>query len=918
LVTLDKEAWGSGQLYGFDVAMGQHSGGSSFGTSWQSPAGETVRVSVPCTNNTLFDLRLIYKPASQTIEAYYDPTGSGLGWTKLDSITVSEMSPGMKATNTFSFAIVPDTFYGPISEGEMWADNFRLASSASFSFTSSMTTNRENHTATLLPNGKVLVTGGNANDGSAYLSSAELYNPGSATWTATGVMVKARACHTATLLTNGKVLVAGGWNATAYLSSVELYDPGTGKWTLTNSMHTARGAHTATLLPNGKVLVAGGTLDGTNALSSTEIYDPTTGAWTTTGSMTTNRADQTATLLPNGKVLVVGGASGYHFRDSIPGAELYDPATGKWTVTGAPNSAYGQGHTATLLANGKVLAVAGGGTASTVTNSAELYNPATGTWTTTGSLTTAPRHSHTATMLPNGQVLVAAGYNFTDYFLASAELYDPATGMWTATGYLNAGREWATATLLPEGEVLITGGKVDSSLDAASAELYSSTAWTATAATLSNPSKPPGGAFQLAFTSNPNGTNTVLTTTNVTLPLANWTVLGVVPEFSPGLFLFTDTQATNNTRRFYRLRSPFLGIPLQVTTVALPNGPNGVAYSQALAASGGQTPYSWTLISGSLPSGLALATNGVISGTPTTNGTKDFTVKVTDALSATATQSLTLTVLTVLGFCSPPNGVTPVTNMVWIPCGTFVMGSPTSEAERGSDETQHTVTLTKGFYMGKYAVTQGEYLALMGSNPSYFTTEDDNGNPIPPDLNRPVEQVSWDDATNYCAQLTQHEQAAGRLPAGWVYRLPTESEREYACRAGTTTAFHYGNALHGGMANFYDYDEYDASVGDIYVSSPAVPWLPRTTAVGSYQPNAWGLYDMHGNVWEWCRDWYGDYPTGSVTDPQGPTSGSNRVGRGGCWYAYGRGCRSAYRDYGLPSSGYDLVGFRVVLAPGQP
>jgi formylglycine-generating enzyme required for sulfatase activity len=265
-----------------------------------------------------------------------------------------------------------------------------------------------------------------------------------------------------------------------------------------------------------------------------------------------------------------------------------------------------------------------------------------------------------------------------------------------------------------------------------------------------------------------------------------------------------------------------------------------------------------------------------------------------------------------------PTTVVPELNMVWIPCGTFVMGSPTSEAERFSDETQHTVTLTKGFYMGKYAVTQGEYLALMGSNPSYFTTEDYYGNPIPPDLNRPVEQVSWIDATNYCAHLTVQEQAAGRLPAGWVYRLPTESEREYACRAGTTTAFHYGNALHGGMANFYDYYEYDASIGDIYVSNPAVPWLPRTTTVGSYQPNAWGLYDMHGNVWEWCQDWYGSYPSGTVADPQGPASGSARVIRGGCWSIVGRDCRSAGRNGGIPSDGDGGLGFRVVLAPGQP
>jgi formylglycine-generating enzyme required for sulfatase activity len=177
--------------------------------------------------------------------------------------------------------------------------------------------------------------------------------------------------------------------------------------------------------------------------------------------------------------------------------------------------------------------------------------------------------------------------------------------------------------------------------------------------------------------------------------------------------------------------------------------------------------------------------------------------------------------------------------------------------------------------------------------------------------------VSWTDAKNYCTYLTQ-EQAAGRLPSGWVYRLPTESEWEYACRAGTTTTFHYGNALHGGMANFYDYYEYDASIGDIYVSNPAVPWLSRTTTVGNYQPNAWGLYDMHGNVWEWCRDWYGAYPIGSVTDPQGTTWGTYHVYRGGCGGLHGRFCRSAQR-YSYVSSGKSSYnGFRVVLAPGQP
>jgi formylglycine-generating enzyme required for sulfatase activity len=269
-------------------------------------------------------------------------------------------------------------------------------------------------------------------------------------------------------------------------------------------------------------------------------------------------------------------------------------------------------------------------------------------------------------------------------------------------------------------------------------------------------------------------------------------------------------------------------------------------------------------------------------------------------------------VLTVPAPRPPP----PSPRMAWIPPGTFVMGSPTSEAERFADETQHTVTLTKGFYMGKYAVTQGEYLALMGNNPSYFTTRDYNGNLISPDLNRPVDGVSWDDATSYCAQLTAQEQAAGRLPSGWVYRLPTESEREYACRAGTTTAFHYGNALRGGMANFCDYYEYDASIGTIFVPNPA--WLPRTTTVGSYQASAWGLYDMHGNVWEWCRDWYGSYLTGSVTDPQGSPSGSDRVFRGGSWVTRASGCRSAWRHARAPGFRDYGVGFRSVLALDQP
>ncbi|MCU0784785.1 MAG: SUMF1/EgtB/PvdO family nonheme iron enzyme [Verrucomicrobia bacterium] len=293
--------------------------------------------------------------------------------------------------------------------------------------------------------------------------------------------------------------------------------------------------------------------------------------------------------------------------------------------------------------------------------------------------------------------------------------------------------------------------------------------------------------------------------------------------------------------------------------------------------------------------------NGKTASTLTLNNvnlyhTGDYSVKLTSGGQTLWSSTATLTVRTP----STPAG------LVWIPAGSFTMGSPTSEALRGSGETQHTVTLTKGFYLGKYEVTQGEYLGVVGSNPSYF----------PGDLMRPVEQVSWNDATNYCGLLTQADRAAGRIPSNWRYRLPTEAEWEYACRAGTTTAFHFGSAIHGGMANFYSYYEYDAAIGNIYVASP-VGYLGRTTTVGSYAVNAFGLYDMHGNVWEWCQDWSGTYPGGSVVDPGGPDSGSYRVLRGGGWGLDGYGCRSACPGDGNPAYRGRVVGFRVVLASGQ-
>jgi formylglycine-generating enzyme required for sulfatase activity len=233
-------------------------------------------------------------------------------------------------------------------------------------------------------------------------------------------------------------------------------------------------------------------------------------------------------------------------------------------------------------------------------------------------------------------------------------------------------------------------------------------------------------------------------------------------------------------------------------------------------------------------------------------------------------------------------------DMIWVPSGTFTMGSPTTEAGRQSDrEDEHNVSLTKGFYLGKYEVTQAQYIAVTGTNPSEFNATG-NGN-------RPVEKVNWTEAVAFCTQLTTQEQAAGRLPAGWAYVLPTESQWEYACRAGTTTAYSWGTTIASSNAN-YNWDG-EANDGNDF---------KQTRDVGQYAANPWGFFDMHGNVWEWTADWYqAAYPSGNpVVDPTGPASGSLRVIRGGSWGYGGTALRSARRSTAPPGH-RSHIGFRV-------
>ncbi len=242
--------------------------------------------------------------------------------------------------------------------------------------------------------------------------------------------------------------------------------------------------------------------------------------------------------------------------------------------------------------------------------------------------------------------------------------------------------------------------------------------------------------------------------------------------------------------------------------------------------------------------------------------------------------------------------------------GSFMMGSPANEIGRFDDEgPQRRVRISRGFWIGKYPVTQRQYEYIMGENPSCHKAGKILGlfgGQMKPD--HPVENVSWIDAVSFCKRLR------GRLKGNWgdsEVRLPTESEWEYACRAGTTSALYNGKELSS--------TTYPRIVLPLCSNLDEIAWCGRknigfcTKPVGQKQPNAWGLYDMLGNVWEWCEDWFGPYPSGPVTDPTGPSSGSSRVLRGGSWHHLARHCRSASRTGLLPGISSNRIGFRVVI-----
>ncbi|MAL85017.1 MAG: hypothetical protein CMI23_01485, partial [Opitutae bacterium] len=363
----------------------------------------------------------------------------------------------------------------------------------------------------------------------------------------------------------------------------------------------------------------------------------------------------------------------------------------------------------------------------------------------------------------------------------------------------------------------------------------------------------------------------------------------------------TASQIKNNTITTAQLNEQILKYLKPEITLA-PQAPglvfNGQKVTLHSRAEGKYLTYQW--YKNGLPIAGATDDRFVIDDVNKTQHDGNYYLVVTNDFGSVITQATSLVV----------EG-TPTTytvgsinmDMIFCPPGTFTMGSPSSETGRGGDETQHQVTLTHGFYLGKYEVTQAQYQTVMNGNPAGRNADPSQFK----GSNRPVEKVSWNDAQIFLSRLNTMEQTAGRLPTGWKYVLPTEAQWEYACRAGTATAYSWGNDINSSHAN-YNWDGGPTDGND----------FKQTRDVGEYAANPWGFFDMQGNVWEWVYDWKAVYPSGSLINPDGPVSGSDRVSRGGSYLSPSGNLRSARRQSIKPSSRFNDRGFRVCFQAVQP
>lgn len=489
------------------AACGGGNGSNNGGGGGGAPQVAThFSLMVPATvsANTSFDVTVL------ALDASNNTVGGYSGTIRFTSSDPQALLPGASSltggAGTFSATLASvgsqtltatDTLKAEITGSSNSIDVTANSNPHGFQPTGDMGTERAAHTATLLANGKVLITGGF--NGEAVLATAELFDPATGTFTPTGDMTTPRFSHAATLLANGKVLITGGSSTLADLAThnvrlavlrangralvtndsgdsgdlatAELYDPATGTFTATAAMSEPRSEHTATLLGSGKVLVAGGAAD-----QVAELYDPATGAFTPTiGPLTVGgRWGCTATLLNDGTVLIAGGRDAEDVFDafSLNAAERFNPATGTFAATGSMTE-FRYDHAAVLLNNGEVL-LTGGFNGSPVSDT-ELFDPTTGSFSPAGTMGT-PRAEHTATLLDDGTVLVAGGFSFSPPgSFSSAEVFDPATNQFTPTGSMGVPRFLHTATRLDNGLVLLTGGQSGITLPevfASSAELY--------------------------------------------------------------------------------------------------------------------------------------------------------------------------------------------------------------------------------------------------------------------------------------------------------------------------------------------------------------------------------------------------------------------------------------------------------------
>ena len=520
----------------------------------------------------------------------------------------------------------------------------------------SMNTARHNHILLLLPNGKVLITGGVVNaDGTGALASAELYDPLAHTFTNVGPMNVARADHTVTLLPNGKALVAGGFNDAGVVSSAELFDPSNNTFTLlTAPMTSLRAEHTATLLTNGKVLIAGGNTN-TNSVATAEIFDPAAGTFTATShAMTTVRQIHHADLLPNGKVLISGGFD--NNNNPLASAEIYDPVVDTFTATGSMTTARGN-HASALLYNGEVLVAGGlapGDGAAVPTATAELYDPVTGLFTTTGSMS-IPRGHYAPTILDDGTIFIQGGASLPAG--TNADIYNPATGTFRTTANFTAAQAGMRDSILPDGTVLLASGVNSQTVAVPNSEVFYPLSAPAgiTITTLALPNANQNQPYSQLFLEFGGVGNLTWTVASGALPsglvLSPSGILAGTPTAS-GTFTFAVTvvdsaaPAKSATTGTLSLTVTGTAAPLLFPAQTLTTAVTGTAYTSSITASGGTPPYNFLVTSGALPTGIALATNGTLSGTTATVGSFPFGVTVTDSSAPpqTAIQTFTLQV----------------------------------------------------------------------------------------------------------------------------------------------------------------------------------------------------------------------------------------------------------------------------------